>query len=122
MAKAEAKAPPEKVALYEALIETLPEVERKGAGFPYTSVNGNMFSMLSPSGTLALRLAPADREAFLRDHDAKLHESHGTVMKEYVAAPDALFSDTKRMAPYLAASYAYARALNPKPTTRPKKG
>ena len=34
--------PPEhEVALYEALIATHPEVERKGKSSPYTSINGN---------------------------------------------------------------------------------
>jgi hypothetical protein len=51
MVKLAPGAPPEKVRLYEALIATLPGVERKGAALPYTSLNGNMFSILSPSLT-----------------------------------------------------------------------
>ena len=35
--------PANKVALYEKLLATIPEIERKGADNPYTSVNGNMF-------------------------------------------------------------------------------
>ena len=122
MAKPAAKAPADKVALYEALIAGLPEVQRKGAGFPYTSVNGNMFSVLGAEGVMGLRLAPEDREAFLRDHKAKLYESHGIVMKEYVAVPDALLADRAALAPYVRAGYAYARTLRPKRTTRAKKG
>jgi hypothetical protein len=121
MAKPAAKAPADKVALYDALIAGLPDVERKGAGFPYTSLNGNMFSILGAGGVMGLRLGPGDREAFLRDHQARLYESHGVVMREYVAVPDALLADRAAMAPYLQASYAYAQTLRPKPTTRPKK-
>jgi hypothetical protein len=45
-------APPEKVELYEKLVVLFPEVERKGATVPYTSVNGNMFSYLHASGSM----------------------------------------------------------------------
>jgi hypothetical protein len=43
-------APERQVALYEALIATHPEVERKGKSSPYTSINGNMFTILSADG------------------------------------------------------------------------
>src|SRR5262245_8887978 len=36
--------PPRSLALYEALVATQPELERRSATSPYTSVNGNMFS------------------------------------------------------------------------------
>ena len=77
MAKPAAGAPEEKVRLYEALIAGLHGVERKGAKFPYTSLNGNMFSILSPKGVMVLRLSKPDREAFLSDHGAALYASHG---------------------------------------------
>lgn len=118
MAKTAAAAPEDRVRLYEALIATLPGVERKGAKLPYTSVAGNMFSILSAKGVMGLRLAKADREAFLADHGASLYADYGTVMPEYVAVPDALLADTARMAPYVAASFAYAQTLRPKPTTK----
>ena len=35
----------------EALVATQPNVERKGATHPYTSLNGNMFSCLSARHT-----------------------------------------------------------------------
>ena len=53
--------PPEReVALYEALIATHPEVERKGRSSPYTSINGNMFTILSADGALGMRLGDTD--------------------------------------------------------------
>jgi len=44
----------EYVALYDKLIATIPKLERKGAGNPYTSINGNMFTILHQSRTLAI--------------------------------------------------------------------
>jgi hypothetical protein len=99
-------------------VATLPGVERKGASVPYTSVNGHMFSYLSADGRLALRLAPADREAFIERYHTRLHEAYGIVQKAYVTVPDDLLTDTDALAPHLAASFAYVSALKPKPTTR----
>lgn len=118
MSKPAPKAPPEAVALYDAVLATHPEVERKGATMPYTSVNGNMFSLLTADGTLALRLPAADREAFLKRYNTTLCEQYGVVMKEYVRVPPALLRDTRTLAKYLADSYRYACSLKPKPTTR----
>jgi TfoX/Sxy family transcriptional regulator of competence genes len=110
--------PPDKVDAYDRLIATLPGIERKGATLPYTSVNGHMFSFLTPVGTLALRLSRADREAFIEQHATRLHEAHGTVMKEYVTVPEALLTDTESLSRDFAASYAYVASLKPKPTRR----
>jgi len=111
--------PPEhEVALYEALIAMHPEVERKGKSSPYTSINGNMFTILSADGVLGMRLGAADREAFVETFGTSLYEAHGAVMKEYVAVPAELLAETERLAPYLTKSYDYAKGLKPKPTTR----
>jgi len=105
----------EKVALYEKLLATEPEIERKGADNPYTAVNGNMFSLLlSPEGRMALRLPKEEREQFLKKHKTTLFEAYGAVMQEYVAVPDALLAKTKELQKYLAVSYAYAKTLKPK--------
>ena len=88
--------PAEKVEAYEKLVATLPEVERKGADNPYTALNGNMFTLLhSPEGRLAIRLPEDEREKFLKKYKTKLFEAYGTVMKEYVAVPDALLEKPK---------------------------
>ena len=96
-------------------------MERKGAENPYTSLNGNMFSLLRPPGTLALRLPEDEREKFLKKYRTKLHEAYGVVMKEYVTVPDGLLKNTKELAKYFAASYEYAQTLKPKATTKKKK-
>lgn len=49
--------PGDKLVLYESLVSTRPDIERKGATMPYTSLNGHMFSFLTKEGTLALRLS-----------------------------------------------------------------
>ena len=105
MSKPTPKAPAESVALYEAVVATIPEIERKGATMPYTSVNGNMFSLLTADSTLALRLPEAEREAFLKRYETTLCVQYGAVMKEYVAVPDALLSKPKELQPYFAMSY-----------------
>jgi hypothetical protein len=120
MAKPAAKAPPEQVEHYERLLATFPQLQRKGAQLPYTSLNGNMFTILGANGVMGLRLGAADREAFLQAHGGKLYEAYGIVMKEYVALPPPLLADTAAMAPWLAKSWTYAQTLRAKPTTRKK--
>lgn len=111
--------PSDKVALYEKLLATVPEIDRKGADNPYTSLNGNMFSLLlSPEGRMALRLPEDERQQFLKKYRTKLFEAYGTVMKEYVAVPDALLAKTKELQKYLQISYEYAKTLRPKPTKK----
>jgi hypothetical protein len=116
MKKTAAGAPADKVQLYEKLVATNPKVERKGAAFPYTSLNGHMFSILTKTGTPALRLPAAEREAFLKKYKTKLSVQFGTVMKEYVEVPDALLKNTRELKKFFDLSYAYVGSLKPKPT------
>jgi len=111
--------PADKLALYDKLIATHPEIERKGAANPYTSLNGHMFSLLlGPSGVMALRLPEDEREKFLKKYKTTLYEAYGAVMKEYVTVPDALLKNTKALEKHLAVSYAYVRTLRPKPSKK----
>jgi hypothetical protein len=103
---------------YERLVATRPEVERKGKTLPYTSLNGHMFSFLGDGGTIALRLSPDDRQAFIDRYGAGLHEANGSVMREYVSVPDALADDTAALAPWFERAYAYVAGLKPKATRR----
>ncbi len=110
--------PSEKIALFDKLISTIPEIERKGKTMPYTSHNGNMFSFLGKDGSMGLRLGKEERNEFLQKHKMELYVSYGAVMKEYVTVPDHLLEDTDAMKPYLEMSYAYVKTLKPKPTKR----
>jgi hypothetical protein len=116
--KMAAGAPAEALAHYEKLVATLPEVERKGATVPYTSMNGNMFSYLDKSGTLVLRLPAEARAAFVEKYQTGPVNAYGAAQPEYVSVPAALLADTAALAPYFELSVAYARTLKTKPTTR----
>jgi len=107
----------DKVALYDKLLATNPKIERKGDANPYTSLNGNMFTLLHQN-RLAIRLPEAERERFLKKYKTTLFEAYGAVMKEYVAVPDILLEDTRELQKYLDASYEYAKTLKTKPTKK----
>jgi hypothetical protein len=108
----------DKLALYDRLIATNPQIERKGATTPYTSLNGNMFTVLNAPGTLGIRLPAGERDRFIEKHGTGLYEAHGAVMKEYVRVPDDLLARTEELRPYLDLSFEYAKTLKPKPTRR----
>ena len=110
--------PADRIEAYDRLIATRAGVERKGATIPYTSLNGHMTSYLAETGSLVLRLSPEDRASFLDEQRTTLHTAHGTVQKEFVDVPDALFLDTPTMAPWFAASLDWIATLKPKPTRR----
>jgi TfoX/Sxy family transcriptional regulator of competence genes len=109
------------VALYDQLIATRPEIERRGAANPYTSLNGHMFTLLHTSRSLAIRLPEDKREEFLKKHKTTLFEAYGVVMKEYVAVPDRLLKNAKELQKYLGFSYDFVKTLKPKPTAKKKK-
>jgi hypothetical protein len=106
--------PAAKLALYERLLATDPHIERKGATIPYTSSNGKMFTFLSPTGELRIRLPDEERAAFMKKYRATLAVSSGVVLKDFVAVPAALLARTSVLRQYLGISRAYAERLGPK--------
>lgn len=114
MPKKTAGAPPESVLLYDKLVATNAHIERKGATVPYTAVNGNMFSYLSKSGEMALRLPAAEREAFLKKYKTRLCDAYGVVQPEYVTVPASLLAKTQELKQFFNLSYKYASSLKPK--------
>ena len=110
--------PKSKLELYDKLIATNPKIERKGAAMPYTSLNGHMFTYMSNTGSMALRLPPEERMVFLKKYKTTLFKSHGAIMKEYVTVPDNLLKDTGELKKYLEESYVYVQTLKPKPTKK----
>jgi hypothetical protein len=114
--KKEASAPPEVVALYDKMVASCPEVPRKGATMPNTSVNGHMFSFIHPSGAVALRLPPGVREEFVEKYETKLYDAYGMIQKEYVLVPITLMEQTDELAPYFKQSWEYVQTLKPKKT------
>ncbi|HZI54331.1 MAG TPA: hypothetical protein VFD56_11525 [Chitinophagaceae bacterium] len=109
---------PDLLKIYEQLISAIPSVERKGASMPYTSLNGHMFSFISPEGKMGLRLPPNEREEFIKIFKVQLFIGHGTVLKEYVTVPEKLLKDIKSLKKYFTISYDYVKGLKPKPTTK----
>jgi len=106
--------PATKLALYEKLIATTPEIERKGAVHPYTSLNGHMFSYLDQTGIMGLRLPKDEVDAFLKKYKTSPFESYGVVKKDYVTVPDSLLAKTEELKRYLKLSYEYVKTLKPK--------
>jgi hypothetical protein len=106
--------PPDKLELYEKLIATNPNIERKGAVHPYTSLNGHMFSYLDQTGTIAIRLPKDEIEPFLKKYKTTLFVSYGVVKKDFVTIPDALLQNTKELKKYLEISFEHAKTLKPK--------
>ena len=80
-----------------------------------------MFTLFDKSGILAIRLPEDEKESFIKKYKAKLHETYGTVMKEYVAVPDDLLGKTKELKKYFDISWKYVQSLKPKATTKKKK-
>jgi len=109
-----------RLAHYERLTATIPEVERKGAANPYTSFNGHMFSYLHPGGAVALRLPPAEREAFLQTYGTTLIQAYGVVQKEYDTVPDDPLPDTEQLRRYFRSGYDFVKPMKPKPTGKKK--
>lgn len=104
--------------LYEKLIATHPDIERKGKTMPYTSHNGHMFTLLSKSGSLGIRLPKEKREAFLEEYNTTLFEQYGAIMREYVTVPNELLENTEDLKKYLEISFEYIKTLKPKPTKK----
>jgi hypothetical protein len=121
MAKPKSNVRTVKLGLFDALIATVPGVERKGATVPYASHNGHMFSYLSKTGTLSLRLPEGPREAFLKRYKAKLCSQYGIVQREYVEVPDALLAKTSELKQYFMIGYEYVETLKAKPSVAKKK-
>jgi hypothetical protein len=106
--------PADKLALYEALIKSVPQIERKGAVHPYTSLNGHMFTYLDQTGTLGLRLPPDALAAFLKKYKTTLFRSYGVVKKDWATVPASLLENTKELKKHLEVSYEYVKTLKPK--------
>ena len=112
--------PPEKLAAYQRLVATNPEIKLKGDANPYTSHNGNMFTILSSDGVLSFRLPEAERDVFIKKYKSQLRTAYGVILKEYVVVPDSLLAKPKELKKYFDISYDYVKTLKAKPTTKKK--
>jgi hypothetical protein len=110
--------PPDRLKLYDKLIESDPEIERKGKTVPYTSLNGHMFTFLSKEGIMGLRLSKEDRLEFIQEFNSKLIVQYGRIMKEFVEVPPDLLTNAKTLFKYLKKSINYILTLKPKSTKK----
>jgi hypothetical protein len=110
--------PPDRLKLYDKLIESDPEIERKGKTVPYTSLNGHMFTFLSKEGIMGLRLSKEDRLEFIQKFNSKLMVQYGRIMKEFVEVPPDLLTNAKTLFKYLKKSINYILTLKPKSTKK----
>lgn len=110
----------DKEGLYDKLMDGFTNFERKGKENPYTSHNGNMFTLLHQKEVLAIRLPEKERTAFMKKYKTQLMEAYGAVMKEYVVVPDSLLKKTKELTPYIEMSFAYVKTLKAKAGSKTK--
>jgi hypothetical protein len=106
---------------YEAVIEAIPDAERKGMTMPYTSRNGHMYSFLDARGMMALALPPDRQFEFIARYDTHVVEQHGRIMKDFVAVPTDLLERTTELQEWFDVSYEWAGTRKPKPTAPPDK-
>ena len=112
--------PEELLAQYDLIISKIPDMDRKGVSLPYTSMNGNMYTMMRKDGALGIRLNANDRESFIEKYNASPFENYGSMIKEYVEVPASVLMDTDTMTYYMSLSHEYAKTLKSKPTKKTK--
>ncbi len=108
-------APPAVVALFQAAVEGLPEVEqRKMFGYPCAFVHGQMLIGVFQD-RIMLRLSEADRAKFLEQPGAKPFEPMpGRPMREYVELPPDVMKSPAAVRRWIKRGLAYVETLPPK--------
>jgi hypothetical protein len=84
------------------------------------AANSHVFTYLSKTGVMALRLPEIEREAFLKKYSTRLCIQYGIVQKEYVEVPDNLLRKPSELRKYLQASLTYVSAMKPKAAAKMK--
>ncbi len=100
--------------IYDAVIASNPNFERKGKTMPYTSANGYMFSQVNKAGELGIRLSKADTAEFDTKYGAQPFLSYGAKMREYVLIPKELLDDSATLGHFLQKGYEHVMSLPPK--------
>lgn len=118
MAKKKYQGPGDRLDLYEAVVATHPDIDRKGATSPYTSRNGWMCSFLDGDGSMGLRLSADDRAEFIERYDSRIVERYGRQMPDFVVVPDDLLERTDELSAWLERGHDWVGTLKPKPTKR----
>ena len=103
-----------KLKIFDNIVATCPDFERKGKSMIYCSANGYMFALLNKAAEIGVRLSKASQETFKKKYNTTEYKSYGAVMKDYVLIPDNLLSDSELMTSLFIESYNYFMTLNPK--------
>jgi len=111
----------EKRDLFLKLVETIPEIQPKGKTTPYTSYNGNMFTVFSTAAKLGMRMSKENQAAFAEKYGTGAFISYGATMKDYVEVPDDLLARTDELSEWFSKSWEFAQSLKPKATKKKKK-
>ncbi len=121
--KKKTSVPPDKLELYERLLEAADIDSKSNFGSAYTAINGNMYSMISKYGVVGIRLPDEQRETFIEEYVSEMFRADPSwpPSRELVAVPDELLQDTEALAPYMKRSHEYAKSLKPKLKPKPKK-
>ena len=108
----------QKLEFYDKLIDTNPNIKKKGKTMPYTSVNGHMFSQLNKDGEIGIRLSTEQCKQFMKKYNTTKFKSYGAVMRGYVLIPEHLFENIELLANCLNDSYEYVKSLESKDTKK----
>ena len=114
MAKAKYTGPADRLELYEELVASVPDVERKGAANPYTSRNGYMTSFIDKEGEVSLRLGKEEIEEFIEEFDSRTSMQYGKQMKDFVVVPDDILERLDDVRPWFIRSWEHTGSLPPK--------
>jgi hypothetical protein len=108
--------PEEPLAHFTRLIGSHPDMDLKGGGkMRYTSMNGNMYTILGKTGECGLRMSKEDGAEFMATFKAGPLSQYGAVLKGYVQIPSEVLPDTEALLPWLEKSHEWAKTLQPKP-------
>lgn len=115
------KSPADLIELFASVLPEGQAIEKRQMfGYPCAFVNGNMFTGLHQEA-LIVRLGESDRRRLIDEAGASQFEPMpGRPMREYVALPQALLDDRKRLTEIIASAEEFAAALPPK-VRKPRK-
>lgn len=104
----------ETLAKYDAAVDLIDGLERKGKTVPYTSSNGHMFSLVNKEGELGVRLGDPDKDAFIENYSTGPLMSHGATMRGYAMVPESMLDEPEKLASYIRKAWDYVNSLPPK--------
>jgi TfoX/Sxy family transcriptional regulator of competence genes len=107
------KAPASLVATFDRALARSGGERRQMFGYPCAFEAGQMFcGIFGP--TIVVRLAEAEREAFLAKGARPFEPMPGRRMKEYVVLPAAVVGDDAKLTRWFETARGYAKTLPPK--------